>query len=79
MRILYALPSTLKHLHIFFECIRLFILPSVNLPHLEELVVEGEYSYSDEELANERLPLLGSLRRLRLTLVMPRMGQKTTY
>jgi len=76
MRILHALAPTLKHLHIFFECTRLFILPSVNLPHLEELVVEGEYSYSDEELANETLPLLDSLRRLRLTCVHATDGAK---
>jgi len=67
MRILSALAPTLKHLHIFFEGTRLFLLPSVNLPHLEELVVEGYYSYGDEEFANERLPLLLSLSRLRLT------------
>ena len=75
MRILFALAPTLKHLHIFFEG-RRFLLPSVNLPHLEELVVEGYYSYSDEEFANERLPLLRSLRRLRLTCVHPTNGAK---
>jgi hypothetical protein len=74
MRILSALAPTLKHLHIFFEGNRLFLLPSVNLPHLEELVVEGDYSYGDEEFANERLPLFRSLRRLRLTRVYPMDG-----
>lgn len=67
LRILHALAPTLKHLHIFFDSIRLFILPFADLPHLEELVVEEDYSYNDQDFANDRPPLLASLRRLRLT------------
>ena len=63
--ILSALAPTLKDLHIFFEGIRLFLLPSVNFP-------QGYGSYSYKEFANERLLLLYSLRRLRLTRVHPR-------
>jgi len=71
-RILCATAPTLRHLHIFCPTTRNFLLPFVNLPHLQELMVEGPYNYdiySDEDFANERLTAFRNLRRLRLTCV----------
>lgn len=69
-RILCATAPTLRHLHIFCHTTRTFLLPSVNLPHLQELVVEGPYNtYNDEDFTKEKLTAFGNLRRLRLTCV----------